>query len=173
MATPAYMSVIGEKSGNITENAYTPDSVGNTYQEGHENEVMVQAFNHNVIIPRDPQSGQPTGQRVNNPVVITKVFDKASPLLMAALTSGERMTTVEIKWYRTSAQGTQEHYYTTTLEDAIIVNIKDYMHNCQDPAHAHFTHLEDVHFTYRKITWTHEVSNTTGSDDWRAPVAAA
>ncbi|MFJ2319285.1 type VI secretion system tube protein Hcp, partial [Pseudomonas sp. NPDC087598] len=25
-------------------------------------------------------------------------------------------------------------------------------------------------FTYRKITWTHEVSGTSGSDDWRAPV---
>ncbi|WP_434083452.1 type VI secretion system tube protein TssD, partial [Escherichia coli] len=52
------------------------------------------------------------GQRVHKPVVITKVFDKASPLLLAALTSGERLTKVEIKWYRTSAAGTQEHYYT-------------------------------------------------------------
>ncbi len=96
-----------------------------------------------MIIPRDPQSGQPTGQRVHKPVVITKVFDKASPLLLAALTSGERLTKVEIQWYRTSAAGTQEHYYTTVLEDAIIVDIKDYMHNCQDPGNAHFTHLED------------------------------
>ncbi|HGM7424826.1 TPA: type VI secretion system tube protein Hcp, partial [Pseudomonas aeruginosa] len=53
----------------------------------------------------------------------------------------------------------------------IIVDIKDYMHNCQAPGNAHFTHLEDVHFTYRKITWTHEVSGTSGSDDWRSPVA--
>ncbi|WP_422766527.1 type VI secretion system tube protein TssD [Pseudomonas aeruginosa] len=74
------------------------------------------------------------GQRVHKPVVITKVFDKASPLLLAALTSGERLTKVEIQWYRTSAAGTQEHYYT-------------------------------------KITWTHEVSGTSGSDDWRSPVA--
>ncbi|MCL8061316.1 type VI secretion system tube protein Hcp, partial [Pseudomonas aeruginosa] len=62
--------------------AFTEDSVGNTYQEGHEDQVMVQGFNHEVIIPRDPQSGQPTGQRVHKPVVITKVFDKASPLLL-------------------------------------------------------------------------------------------
>ncbi len=169
MATPAYMSITGTKQGLITAGAFTEDSVGNTYQEGHEDQVMVQGFNHEVIIPRDPQSGQPTGQRVHKPVVITKVFDKASPLLLAALTSGERLTKVEIQWYRTSAAGTQEHYYTTVLEDAIIVDIKDYMHNCQDPGNAHFTHLEDVHFTYRKITWTHEVSGTSGSDDWRSP----
>ncbi|EVT88304.1 hypothetical protein Z046_29340 [Pseudomonas aeruginosa VRFPA09] len=128
MATPAYMSITGTKQGLITAGAFTEDSVGNTYQEGHEDQVMVQGFNHEVIIPRDPQSGQPTGQRVHKPVVITKVFDKASPLLLAALTSGERLTKVEIQWYRTSAAGTQEHYYTTVLEDAIIVDIKDYMH---------------------------------------------
>ncbi|WP_339446908.1 Hcp family type VI secretion system effector [Pseudomonas sp. EA_5y_Pfl2_R50] len=171
MATPAYMSITGEKQGLITAGAFTADSVGNTFQEGHEDEVMVQAFHHDVIIPRDPQSGQPTGQRVHKPVKITKVFDKSSPLLQAALTSGERLSKVEIKWFRTSAQGTQEHYYTTVLEDAILVSAKDYMHNCQDPATACFTHLEDIEMTYRKITWTHEVSGTSGSDDWRTPIA--
>ncbi|MDD0998375.1 Major exported protein [compost metagenome] len=170
MATPAYMSVTGEKQGLITAGAFTAESVGYNYQEAHQDEVLIQAFNHEMVIPRDPQSGQPTGQRIHKPLVITKVFDKASPLLLAALTSGERMTKVEIKWYRTTS-GAQEHYYTTTLEDAVIVHIKDYMHNCQDPANALYTQLEDVHFTYRKITWTHEVSGTSGSDDWRAPVA--
>ncbi|VDL11320.1 Major exported protein [Pseudomonas aeruginosa] len=158
MATPAYMSITGTKQGLITAGAFTEDSVGNTYQEGHEDQVMVQGFNHEVIIPRDPQSGQPTGQRVHKPVVITKVFDKASPLLLAALTSGERLTKVEIQWYRTSAAGTQEHYYTTVLEDAIIVDIKDYMHNCQDPGNAHFTppgrralHLPQDHLDPRSL----------------------
>jgi type VI secretion system secreted protein Hcp len=48
------MSVTGEKQGLITAGAFTADSVGNTYQEGHEDQVMVQAFSHDVIIPRDP-----------------------------------------------------------------------------------------------------------------------
>ncbi|MBO1538320.1 Hcp family type VI secretion system effector [Pseudomonas sp. OA65] len=169
MATPAYMAIVGTKQGLITAGAFTADSVGNTYQEGHEDQILVQGFQHQVIIPRDPQSGQPTGQRIHKPLVITKVFDKASPLLLAALTSGELMEEVSIQWFRTSKVGTQEHYFTTTLFDAIIVEIKDYMFNCQDPTNAHFTHLEDVHFTYRKITWTHEVCGTSGSDDWRAP----
>jgi len=29
-----------------------------------------------------------------------------------------------------------------------------------------------VYFTYRKIVWTHEVSGTSGSDDWRTPISA-
>ena len=167
MPTPAYMSITGEHQGLITAGTFTEPSVGNIYQEGHEDQILVEAFKHDIVLPRDPQSGQPTGQRVHQPIVITKVFDKCSPLLYSALTSGERLPECTIDWYRTSATGMQEHYFTIKIEDAILVDIKSYMHNCQDPSMAHFTHLEDVSFTYRKITWTHEVSGTSGHDDWR------
>ena len=169
MPTPAYMSVTGTTQGLITAGAFTADSVGNIYQEGHEDECIVQAFKHEVIIPRDPQSGQPTGPRVHQPVIITKVYDKASPLLYNALTSGEVLTEVVIKWFRTSMAGKQEHYFTHTLTDAVIVSINANMPNCQDPGLAHFTHLEEVAMTYRKIVWTHEVAGTSGDDDWRVP----
>ena len=170
MPTVAYVSIEGTKSGLITASANSVDSMGNAYQSDHTDESTVQAFKHEVIIPRDPQSGQPTGQRVHQPFVLTKVFDKASPLLAAALTSGERLTKVEVKWYRTSMTGTQEHYYTHLLEDAVIVDIKSYMPNALDPAMAHFSHMEDIALTYRRIVWTHEVAGVEGADDWRTPL---
>jgi type VI secretion system secreted protein Hcp len=165
------MTIEGVTQGPITQGAFTAESVGNIYQEGHEDEILVEAFEHNVTLPRDPQSGQPSGQRVHKPVIITKVFDKASPLLYNALTSGEVLPTVEVKWFRTSMEGKQEHYFTTKLTDALIVDIQAYMPNCQDPGLAHFTHLEKISFSYRAIDWTHEVAGTSGSDDWRAPKA--
>nr|WP_278463213.1 type VI secretion system tube protein TssD [Stutzerimonas kunmingensis] len=61
MPTPAYLSLEGTKQGLITAGTFTEDSVGNIFQEGHEDQILVQAFQHQVIIPRDPQSGQPTG----------------------------------------------------------------------------------------------------------------
>ena len=131
----------------------------------------MQAFQHQVIIPRDPQSGQPTGQRVHKPLMITKVFDKSSPLIFNALTSGERLNKCRLEWYRTSSTGTQEHYFTIELEDAVIVDVQSRMPNCQDPNMSHFTHLEDVYFTYRKIVWTHGYpappAPTTGAPDRR------
>lgn len=171
MPTPAYLTIEGSTQGAITSGTFTQDSVGNVYQEGHEDEILVEAFSHQVTIPRDPQSGQPTGQRVHKALVITKVFDKCSPLLYTALTTGEMLTDCQLKFYRTSSDGQQEHYFTIQLEDAIIVDIKSYMPNCQDPGQAHFTNLEDIAFSYRKITWTHEAAGTSGSDDWRAPVS--
>ena len=171
MPTPAYLTIEGVSQGNITEGAFTEDSVGNIFQEEHENEILVEAFSHTVTVPTDPQSGQPTGQRVHKPLTITKIFDKSSPLLYTALCTGEKLPTCELKWYRTSVSGTQEHYFTIKLEDAIITNIEARMPNCQDPSQASFTHLEDVSFSYRKITWTHEKASTSGDDDWRAPKA--
>jgi type VI secretion system secreted protein Hcp len=170
MPTPAYLTIEGVTQGDITNGASTEDSVGNIYQEGHENEILIQAFSHEVSVPTDVQSGQPTGQRRHKAMVVTKVFDKSSPMLYVALTTGERLTKCTLKWYRTSTTGTQEHYFTIELEDAIITDIKAHMPNCQDPSHAHFTHLEDVSFSYRKITWTHDKAGTSGSDDWRSPV---
>jgi type VI secretion system secreted protein Hcp len=52
MPTPAYMSLEGTKQGLITAGTFTEDSVGNIFQEGHEDQILVQAFNHQVIIPR-------------------------------------------------------------------------------------------------------------------------
>ncbi|MCP4745883.1 MAG: Hcp family type VI secretion system effector [Desulfobacteraceae bacterium] len=171
MPTPAYLEIEGETQGAITENAFTEESVGNIYQSDHANEILVQAFDHECIVPTDVQSGQPTGQRLHKPLTITKIFDKSSPLLYVALSTGEKMKTCVLKFYRTSTTGTQEHYFTIALEDAIITHINAYMPNCQDPNMKHFTHLEKVAFSYRKISWTHEVAGTAGEDDWRAPVA--
>jgi len=168
MPTPAYMKVEGSNQGLITAGANTADSMANKYQEGVEDYSTVQALKHEVILPRDPQSGQPSGQRVHQPLVITKIMDKASPLLSNSLSTGENLTEVELKFYRTSMTGTEEHYFTIKLTDARIVDMRTYFPNAQDPATAHFTHLEDVEFSYRMIEWTHEVAGTSASDDWRA-----
>ena len=169
MPTPAYMTIEGRTQGNITQGAFTEDSVGNIWQEGHEDEVLVQAFKHNVMIPLDPRNCQPTFTGVHHPMTVIMIYDKATPHIYTALCAGEVLPKVEIKWYRTAPTGVQEHYFTIKLADAIIVDIQSYMPNCQDPANEAFTHLEDVSFSYRKIDWTHEVASTTGTDDWRAP----
>jgi type VI secretion system secreted protein Hcp len=160
------MTVEGETQGVITEGALSEDSVGNLYQERHEYSFMEQAFEHKNVIHRHPQSGKPSGTRVHHPITVTKVFDKSSPLLNQALVTGEKLTCT-IEWYRTSSEGVQEHYFTQELEGAAVCAMRAYMPNCQDPANGHFTHLEEVSFSYSTITWTHEIAGTEGGDDWR------
>lgn len=169
MPTPCFMAVTGKTQGNITAGAYTQDSVGTGFVEGHEDEMIIQAVSHEVYTPTDPQNGQPSGQRTHKPLVVTIALNKAVPLLYNALASGESLTGAELKWYRTSPEGKQEHYFTTTLEDATVVKIDLRMPNSQDPNMSSFTQLIDVYFNYRKIDWEHTVAGTSGSDDWRKP----
>jgi type VI secretion system secreted protein Hcp len=161
------MNVEGATQGPISSGANTSDSMGNKYQSDHADEITVIAYDHDVFIPRDPQSGQPVGRRVHGPVTIRKRFDKASPMLYQALCTGERLPTVEIHWFRTTMEGTQEHYFTHILEDALIVDIKGNMVLTTDVSQDYRDHEEEVLMTYRKITWKHEVAGTEGSDDWR------
>ena len=149
MSTPAFMYLEGSTQGNITAGTFTEASVGNIYVEGHENEMMCQAAAHHLSIPRDPQSGQPTGQRVHDTFSITKVVDKCSPLLYQALTTGERLTKCRFKMYRTSVSGTQEHFFTIELQDAIIVDMHFELPHCQDASKALYTAMELVSFSYR------------------------
>ncbi|MNH19847.1 Major exported protein [compost metagenome] len=79
---------------------------------------------------------------------------------------------VTLKWYRTSVEGKQEHFFSTVLTDATIVDIDCQMPHCQDPANADFTQLIQVSLAYRKIDWEHTVAGTSGADDWRAPIEA-
>ncbi|BAK74069.1 MULTISPECIES: Hcp family type VI secretion system effector [Arcobacter] len=170
MNNPVFISIKGSTQGLITEGAFTAESVGNSFQKGHENEALVKAFNHNIKIPRDPQSGQPSGQRVHEPLVITKLVDKSTPLLYNALTKGETLTNVELKWYRTSYTGKPEHYFSLVLEDAVIVNIDSFMDMQVGETKVQVAPLEKISFAYRKITWRHEVASTSGEDDWRIGV---
>ncbi len=172
MDNPVYMSIEGSTQGKITEGATTPESVGNIYQNGHENETMVKAFSHNINIPRNTTTGQPTGQRTHNPMIVTKMFDKSSPLLFNALTNGETLKNVELKWYRTSYAGKPEHYFSIVLEDAVIVDIDSYLQSQEVAASNQVTPLEKISFSYRKISWRHETASTSGEDDWRVGVGA-
>lgn len=79
MPTPAYLLIEGERQGVISFGAFTESSVGNIYQEGFEDNILVQSISHSMKIPTDRQSGQPTGQRVHGPFMITKVIDKSTP----------------------------------------------------------------------------------------------
>ena len=171
MSQPVYVSITGATQGNISQNAFTADSVGNIYQEGHENEVFCQALTVHVTIPRDPQSGAPTGQRVHQPASLIKYVDRASPLLMASITSGEILQ-VTANFYRTSTAGKQENYYQVQFTDVLLVDLRQYTPVALDPANGPYRDMEEILFTYRKIESTHKVAGTSGADDWRSPKAS-
>lgn len=160
MPMPSHLELTGNNQGKID---------GSCTQQGRENTILVEAFNHEIYIPRDPQTGHPVGKRVHNSFSVVKTYDKASPKLYQALATGERFSQVILKWYRIDPTGAEEHYFTHQLQDAIIVSIRPWMPNCLDPATESFSHMEEVSFVYRKIIWTWEPDGIESDDDWEIP----
>ncbi|MDY6951665.1 MAG: Hcp family type VI secretion system effector [Thermodesulfobacteriota bacterium] len=160
MPMPAHLEVEGENQGAIE---------GSCDMEGREGTILVYAMNHDVHIPRDPQSGLSSGRRIHGPVSIVKEYDKSSPKLYQALCTGEHMKSVILKWYRIDNTGSEEHYFTHTLENAIVVEMKPYMPMVFVAQNEPYRHMEEVAFTYEKIKWTWEVDGIEAEDSWLVP----
>jgi type VI secretion system secreted protein Hcp len=121
----------------------------------------------------DMASGQLTGRRTHSPLVITKKTDSASPNLFQHSCSNEVLNSVVINIIgrQTSGKG-EKVYYTINLTNAQISKISRYL---PPPApkrpgseHVNTNELEQVEFTFQKITYTNLVGSTTTTDDWMA-----
>ena len=160
MAMPAHLTLTGEKQGKID---------GSCELQGRENTIQIYEMKHDIHMPRSPHDGLPTGKRVHGPLSVVKMFDKSSPKLYQALCTGEHMKDVTIKWYRINKQGMEEHYFTTKLEDAIVVDMKPYMPITVLAENEPYGHMEEVAFTYKKIKWTWEPNGIEAEDSWSVP----
>lgn len=166
MPIPAYLTLEGETQGEISSGASGEESLGSKSKASQEDTIQVQAFEHNIYMHTDPQSGQPTGVPFHGDLTITKMVDKTSPMLMQAMAKGENIITGEIKWYRTAPTGELEHYFSTVFEQSSITNITVIIPDTLNPNTQYLPELEKVTFRYKKITWTHEVAGTEGTYAW-------
>jgi type VI secretion system secreted protein Hcp len=131
----ATVMVTGQKQGQFSQ---TP--------------IEVIAVSHEIVSPRDPASGLPTGKRQHKPFTITMAWGASTPLFLNALTQNENLSSVVF------TLGTGSNAPTITLANASVSQYD------QNGSNATFQ------FTYQKITWT--VGNVTAQDDWETPASS-
>ncbi len=146
-----HIAVTGQTQGAIA---------GSCTAKGRLGTSVVVGLSHEVISPRDPASGLPTGKRQHKPLTITKYIDKATPLLYNALVNNENLTRVLLTYYRPDRDGVPQVYYTVELRNANVVTINERLLN-----------TEMISFTYQRIIWTWTDGGITAEDDWEAPEA--
>jgi type VI secretion system secreted protein Hcp len=163
MAIQAYMHIESSQGGTLTEGCGV---IG-----GHEDEVLLESLQHDVVIPRERYSGMATGQRVHEPFIVTKHADKSTPLLVLALCNNTRLDEVTIKLYRPNpaGDGTQEYYFTFVLTNARVSYVKRRITYDRRGSGENTVHLEEVAFVYENIRWTYEPSGTEHEDQWVTP----
>src|SRR5882672_7962735 len=149
MALNAYLKLKGQKLGEIK---------GSVTQKGREGKIAVIAVSHEIVSPRDPASGLPTGKRMHKPFVITKELDKATPLLYNILVNNENVSEWELQFWTPQIKaavgtGNEVQHYTVKLTNANIASIAFRMANNKHPDLMKFAEYEEVAFTYQKILW--------------------
>ncbi len=80
-----YLLLKGKKQGLISAGCSTPESIGNRYQAGREDEIQILSISHSVS--RDQNAH-------HHPVSFTKPIDKSSPLLAMAIDGNELLEAV-------------------------------------------------------------------------------
>ena len=134
-----------------------------------ENSIEAFKFESSVRTPRGASSGMPSGERVHDPITITKRIDRSSPILHQVLCTNDPVE-VTIKFYRPnpSGDGTTEQFYTIELKEGRISSIKTISPNCVDDSTSMLPAMEEVSFIFGKITWTYSSgdANTEFEDHW-------
>jgi type VI secretion system secreted protein Hcp len=134
--------------------------------QGREGSVEVVAFEHGINIPADNNTGKLTGTRVHKPVKFTKETDASTPYLYKAVTSGQTLKSIEIKWYKIDDAGKEKEYFNTKLDNVKVVAVTPKMLDIKNPAYEKHNHLEDVELRYEKITWSYKDGNIIHADSW-------
>jgi type VI secretion system Hcp family effector len=116
MANQGYLTMTGERQGLISAGCSAQDSIGNKCQTADLDEIQVLSFVHDMAqVGHSPHAS-------DGPIVITKNIDKSTPLLAQALDQREELKCV-LDFYRVSAYGNQEKFYTAELRGAVIVSL--------------------------------------------------
>lgn len=161
MAQPFYITIQGQKQGAIK---------GDVTLKGHEGAIQGLALSHEIVSPRDTQSGLPTGRRKHTPLTVTIPWGSATPRLLSALYNNENLTSVHMSFSRPTPAGTDAQFMTIDLTNANVSDIVSKVLNIRDPALAKMEEYNEISFTYQKIQTTYTDGAITAVDDWEARV---
>ena len=82
-AVVATVSVHGQQQGDFSQ---TP--------------IDVTAISHEIVSPRDPATGLPTGKRQHKPITLTMTWGPSTPRFLSALVNNENLTTFRLSLLR-------------------------------------------------------------------------
>ena len=142
----AFMKVVAQKQGTLKGSGTEAPWVGM---------IPVDVVEQITASPRAPQSGLPTGQGVNKPLVIVKGCDAASPQLFQALCTNEVLTSITIEFVGAEHTGKAGVSSTLKVNNATVASFRQFVTHDNDPRGLRpgFV-VEEVSFTFAKSSMT-------------------
>ena len=126
-------------------------------------------FSMAVSVPHNELTGMATGRRKHTPIKITKEWGAASPQILQALAVAEVLNPVILEFTRTNPNGEEMVFQRVTLANAIVSDVTRSHETGATGAGADHLDLEEISFTFQKITVEDIMGKTSFVDDWLAP----
>lgn len=145
MAMSGFLTLNGELQGAIE---------GSSKYEGHEDEIEILEFHHEIDVPTSSTGQVGPGQPVHKGIKINKLVDKSTPKLAQAMDTREVLSEVEFSWYGHSSTGIRELIYRVKLYNALIINIKTWSPHMFEVKQDAYRLMEDIVISYEKIVWS-------------------
>ncbi len=151
-------------------NLTVPEYPGSCEKEGRDNTIDIFEIEHHVHQPVEPTTGQASGVRVHSPLRVVALIDKATPGLHKAMCTGQNLAEITLDFYRIDPESREEaKYYTITMREARVVDIRPYMPMSFVPANESYRHMIQYSFVYEEIEWNWLPDSAIEMDKWRAP----
>lgn len=150
MSDIIYLTLKGRNQGLISAGCSSYDSIGNRYQDGHTDEILVYSTNYDINRQQNTSHA---------PFVLTKADDKSTPLLLTAISDNEILD-CKFKFHRIDKNGGLQHYKTIKLGKASIIRIANEHPNSQ--LNNELQPFEMVSLRYESITINHITASTSG-----------
>ncbi len=158
MSLPAYLFLYDENGTQVQGNCVMP---------GREGAIEIMNSSYGVKQSVDGHTGNMTGTRQHDPVVLHKQLDRISPWLAVAVCESKRLQKAVIKYYEIADAGIETEIYTITL-DSVVIAAVEFTHVYYPGSSAPNMH-EVVKLRSRSIEWHYVKSNIKYSDAWLKP----
>jgi len=150
-------------------------------QKGREKMLPIIALNHEIVSPRDPASGLPTGKRQHKPLTLICELDRTYPIWQQILTSNDNIKECIFDFWTNrkldqlqaaGGAGGEVLAYTIKLTNASVCSTELIMLNNKNPELMKYeTHMR-IALTYQRIEWTWTDGGIMSMDDWETPVVS-
>jgi type VI secretion system secreted protein Hcp len=157
VALEAQLMLVGERQGLIA---------------GHgtgrpEAECRVLSVTHEIVVPRYPATGLPTGKRHHKLLMLRRDVSAASIGIRQAFAAGEKLTEVRLSFFQAQPFTTPKQHYTLQLFNAHVCSLRmvqPYTRSLNKGAPQVL--YEEVSFAYLTIQWTWTDGGLVACDDW-------
>jgi len=151
-------------------NLNIPEYPGSSQKQGRQDTIDVFEVEQFTTLPIREEDGRTNGIRKHNPLRVVAEVDKATPGLMKACSTGQRLQSVTLDFYRIDPNTRSESkYFVITMKDARVVRAGPFFPLTFLKKNEDFRHMVQYEFVSEGVEWNWLPDSVVEMDTWTQP----